>query len=78
MAKYILQLPKEVQKDIFDKSVKCIDECCGADYIMEEYGISVVAFVCSEVMCQKLADVLNNDEDSIEYGLTYENFKQYL
>lgn len=78
MAKFILQLPKEVQMDIFNKSVKCIEECCGADYIMEEYGLSVVAFVCSEVMREKLVNILDLDSDSEKYGLTYENYKQYL
>lgn len=64
--------------DIFNKSVKCIEECCGADYIMEEYGLSVVAFVCSEVMREKLVNILDLDSDSEKYGLTYENYKQYL
>lgn len=78
MAKFILELPKEVQKDILNKAVNYLNDCCGADYIMEEYGVSVVAFVCSEIMREKLVNILDLDSDSEKYGLTYENYKQYL
>ena len=78
MAKYILELPKEIQLEIRDKAVNLLQDTMGEEYFQEEYGLSVIAFVNSEVMCQKLIDVLENNEDFEKYGLTIENYKDYL
>ena len=77
-AKWILQLPKEVQLDIRDRCVKYLTEEVGEDYIMETEGLSIIAFVNADVMRQKVVDVLDSSDTSMEYGLTYERYKEYI
>ena len=78
MAKYILELPKEVQLEIRDKAISLLQYCYEDGYFEREYGISLIAFVNSEVMTEKLVNVLHNDEDSEMFGLTPSDYKEYL
>ena len=78
MAKYILELPKEVQLEIRDKAIALERDALGEEYFQEEYGISLIAFVNSEVMREKLVNILDYDEMSEKYGLTPADYKDYL